>query len=110
MSDRMLKINKLIRDQLGQLIMTELEFSLGTLVTITKVDTAADLGSADVYVSVLPEAERSQALKSLIKAAGRLRRALGGKVIIRRTPQLRFFVDDSEEKAAAIDRLLDNLS
>lgn len=110
MSDRVLKINKLIRDQLGRLIMTELEFPLGTLVTITKINTSADLKVANVYVSVLPASVRGSAMKALIKSAGHLRRLLNEKVILRSIPELRFFIDDSEEKAAAIDRLLDNLS
>ena len=109
MSDRMLKINKLIAQQLGQLILSELELPQGAVVTITKVQTSADLHHARVFLSILPESLEREAMSVLINHAGELRKLLNDKVILRTIPKLNFQIDETEKKAVDIDKLLDSL-
>ena len=107
--NRLLKVNELIKQQLGQIILTEVEFEPGTIVTITRVETLPDLKQAKVLVSVLPASAREQAIKILNREANNLQQLLNEKIILRIIPKLNFLVDDSEERAAEIERLLDNL-
>jgi ribosome-binding factor A len=75
--------------------------------TITRVETARDLGSARVWVSVLgtPE-EQAAAVKALSAAAPWLRRQLGGRLTMRHVPELVIRHDDSIEAGDRVLRIL----
>lgn len=110
MSQRILKVNELLAQQLGQLINERVEFPTGCLVTITRAETASDLSQVRVYFSVLPENQKAAALKTLKKEAYNLHQFLNKKISWRRIPKLVFLFDDSEIKFQAIDQLLDGLN
>ncbi len=77
---------------------------LGGIVSVTQVDTSADLKHAKVYVSVMgTEADRVEVDQALQAASGFLRKALGERLTIRYTPELVFYRDESIERG---DRLL----
>ncbi len=75
--------------------------------TVTRVETARDLGHARVWVSVLgtPE-ERDRSLSALTDAAGWLRRRLGERLELRHVPQLSIRLDDSIASGDRVLRLL----
>jgi ribosome-binding factor A len=78
--------------------------------TITRVETARDLGSARVWVSVLGTPEEQQtAVKALTDAAPWLRRQLGERLTVRHIPQLMIKHDDSIEAGDRVLRLLREL-
>ena len=109
MSDRIIKINELVRQNLGQIVNSEVEFSKGTIVTITRVSTSPDLRHARVYISVLPPENKQKVIKTLINESKNLHHLLNEKIILRNIPRLTFFIDEDGEKAAELDHLLDNL-
>jgi ribosome-binding factor A len=77
------------------------------LVTVTEVRVSPDLKLARIFVSVLgSEEEHSSTLKGLAAAAGFVRRELGVRLQIRRSPELLFIDDRSEEYKQRIDELL----
>lgn len=79
------------------------------LISITGVDTTADLRYAKVYISVLGEVEEKELKKGLKSASGYLRRELGQSLSLRYTPELIFEVDKSIAHGAHISKLLNNL-
>lgn len=109
MSDRMIKVNQLLAQQLGQLIVSELELPQGVIVTITKVVTSPDLRHARVFLSVLPEEKQRETMSILINNVGELQKTLNDKITLRVIPKLRFNIDETEKEATSIDYLLDNL-
>lgn len=108
MSDRILKINELILQQLGEIINREVEMP-GVFITITRVTTSSDLNYSTVYVSVLPDDKLAYAVHKLNLLAKRLRKELGDKIVLRSIPKLDFRSDVSEREAGDIDALLDRL-
>ena len=105
---RLERINELIRDEISDLIRREIrDPRLSGLVSITDVETSPDIRYARVYVSVLgPEEERKAAMQALKNASGFLRKELGGRLNLRRTPQLSFSLDVSLERGARIMELI----
>jgi ribosome-binding factor A len=75
---------------------------------ITAVDVSRDLSVAGVYYSSLEgssaTAEIEEALES---ASGYLRGQLAKQLTVRQVPELRFRHDDSLERGAEMDRLID---
>ena len=112
MSRRIDRVNFTLRKELGALIAETLsDPRLSPMTSVTRVDAATDLAVARVYVSVLgsPE-EREASMEALRSAAGLLRTRLGGKVHMRRVPQLRFEPDSIIEEGAEIDALISRVT
>ena len=109
MSDRMPKVDELIKRELGKIIIKEIDFPLNTLATITRVETLPDLKQSKIFISVFPTSERQRVIRILSGRANELVCLLNKKVILRIIPKLSFLIDDLEEKASEIDQLLDSL-
>ncbi len=76
-TDRMRRVNGVIREVLGDSISTELEDPRIGFVTVTAVETSPDLRSARVFVSVLgDEDEKDSSLAALRSAHGVLQSAI----------------------------------
>ncbi len=109
MSHRLPQVNELIRQELASLLLTEMEFPKGCLVTITRVDTAKDLRYAKVWLSVLPAYYFQKVLSKLKSNAGHLQFLLNKKLTMKPLPRLNFAIDDTEQKAEEIEKLLDRI-
>ena len=106
---RMGRINEEIQRSLSELIRTVKDPRVHGLISITAVDTTADLKYAKVYVSSLDQSDIKEVLKGLKSASGYLRRELGHSLSLRATPELTFIQDDSMVKGAHILRVMEDL-
>ena len=75
------------------------------LVTVTAVDTGADLRHATVYVSSLADEARA----ALEEHRLTLQRAIGAEVRMKRTPQLAFSVDPAVVEGERVEAILRRL-
>ena len=106
---RMGRINEEIQRALAELIRTVKDPRVQGLISITRVDTTADLKYAKVFVSVLDESDADQVVKGLKSAAGYLRRELGHALSLRATPELTFVRDYSMAHGAHILQVMEDL-
>src|SRR5262245_49771221 len=84
---------------------------VGTLVSVTAVETATDLQTARVFVSVLgSKQERDEVLKGLTAASGFLRKKLRERLDMRQVPELRFVTDTSIEEGQRLLNLMDQVA
>ncbi|HEX8075052.1 MAG TPA: 30S ribosome-binding factor RbfA [Thermoleophilaceae bacterium] len=105
---RMRRVNKAVREVVSAHIAEDLKDPRIGFVTVTGVETSADLRSARVFVSVLgEEAERDDALEGLSSARGFLQQRVGEELRMKRTPTLDFVHDDSIATGMRISELLD---
>ena len=110
MSQRTDRLDSQIRQELMELLQREMKDPRIGFATVTRVETARDLGSARVWISVLgTDEEQAGALKALKDAAPWLRRQLGSRLTIRHIPQLDIRHDDSIEVGDRVLRLLKSL-
>ncbi len=91
-----------------RIVQTEIQRGLSDprlrgLVTVIGVDLSPDLDDAAVRVSVLPAEFGPLAVQALQHAAAHLRRAVLEGSRVRQAPRLRFVLDDSLKRAAALD-------
>ena len=109
MTDRMLRVNSILRQVLAEEVErlndARLEF-----VSITGVDTAPNLRRAVVYFDVLEPDQQEPALLALQRAARRLQAAIGRQVRMKYTPTLEFAVDPGIVGGERIDALLRELT
>ena len=108
-SNRIGRINEEVQRELAALIPTVKDPRVQGLISITRVDTTADLKYAKVFVSVLDKSDADQVVKGLKSAAGYLRRELGHALSLRATPELTFVRDDSMAHGAHILQVMEDL-
>ena len=110
MTERMRRVNESVRQVLAE-ALPELKDPRIGLVTVTGVDTAADLRHAVVFVSVLgSEKRRAATLRGLEAAHGLLQAQLARQLRMKRTPQLTFEYDPSVERGVRMSQLIDELA
>ncbi|MCB0770404.1 MAG: 30S ribosome-binding factor RbfA [Flavobacteriales bacterium] len=108
-SVRQNKVNSLMQRELAEILQTEGRTLLpGGLITVTAVRVSADLGAAKVYVSLFPVKDKAAVLHRIKDHSSRIRGLLGVRVgkQMRVVPELLFYVDDSLDRAEAVDKLL----
>ena len=79
------------------------------LVSVTAVNTSADLRHAKVYLSVFDLQSEKEFMKGLKSASGYLRRELARSLGLRNTPELTFELDKSIQYGAKIKSILNDL-
>jgi ribosome-binding factor A len=110
MTARTDRIDQLLRQEIGEILSREIQDPRIGFVTITDVETAPDLSTARVWVSVIGQPdEREQTLKALQRAMPFVRRELGSRVRLRRIPELQIRVDDTAQRGTRVLQLLAEL-
>lgn len=106
---RIVRINDDIKRELSELIPTLKDPRVRGLISITRVDTTADLRYCKVYVSALDKRDVKDLIRGLKSAAGFLRRELAKRMTLRYTPELIFTPDDSIDQGNRIIGMLGKL-
>lgn len=70
------------------------------MLTVVKVDVSGDLSFAKIYISAIEGLETAkQSVKGLESASGYIRKELGSRLHLRKSPELKFIADDSIKKS-----------
>lgn len=98
-SQRMIRINEEIKRELAQLIRLEIKDPrvTDTMISVVDVDTTNDLKISKVYISVLQDAKKEDALAGLQAAQGFIRKAIAKRINLRNTPEFIFKLDNTIE-------------
>lgn len=109
--NRLEKINSLLKEVLFDVIQKEVRNpNINLFVTVTRVDTSADLYHAKVYVSLIgTEAEKAKVLAALESAAGFIAVHASKQVRMRHFPNLTFKIDTAAEEHFRIEKILADL-
>ena len=108
MSRRTEMIGSTLQKELMMMIMRDLaDPRLGGLPSITRVEVAADLSTADVFVTIMgTEGKQQLALNALKHSAGMMRQKLNKSLPMRTIPFLKFHIDDKLKKELAVLELI----
>ena len=101
------KVADLIKAEISDILLRQINDPQVRGLTVTGVKVTDDLRQAKVFFVRMGENICSEeTLKGLHRAAGFLRRELGGKLRLRHVPEIKFIFDESFEYGDRIDRLL----
>lgn len=111
MTKRTDRLNSLLKEVLSEVIRSDVrDPRLSTLLSVTKVDITPDLHHAKVAISILgSEKEKKETIEALNSAAGFIAVNASKKVVMRYFPELTFELDDSADKLARIDTVLQEI-
>ena len=106
----MRRVNEAVKEVVSEAVGELKDPRIG-FVTITGVETTADLRHARVFVSVLgSEAKRRRTLAGLEAAHGVLQARVARELRMKRTPQLAFEYDPTVERGVRMTQLIDELA
>lgn len=107
-TNRVDKVNSLLEHEISQIILREFDFT-GALVTLTHVETTANLIEAKVYISVFPEEKAERAIKSLNNDVFHIQQKINKKLNMRPIPRIKFVEDKDISHAGKIEELLSKI-
>jgi ribosome-binding factor A len=109
-ADRASRVGDQIRVEIADLLAREVHDPGIGFLTVTYVKVTPDLQQARVYYTTMgDEKARRESQRALERAAPFLRRQLGGRLRLRRVPELQFFFDASIERQDRIAKILQEL-
>ena len=97
MTWRIDRVNSTLRQEISSIILTVLKDPrLTSIVSVIDVDTARDLRSAKVYISIYGDGDTKRStIKALNNASGFISKNISNKLKIKSTPTLKFRIDNS---------------
>ena len=99
-----------IRSELATLLAREVHDPGIGFITLTRVQVTPDLQQARVYYTALgDDPTRRKSARALELAAPFLRRQIGSRLRLRRTPELTFVFDESVAGQDRIEQILDEI-
>lgn len=110
MTARTIRIDELLRQEIGAIMAREIADPRVGFATITGVETAPDLRHAKVFVSVIGQPDdRKEAIRALGRAMPFVRHELGKRLRIKRIPEFHLELDETLERGTRVLHLLDEL-
>ena len=110
MTARTDRIDELLRQEIGAILARDVQDPRIGFVTVTEVQTAPDLSTARVFVSVIGQpAERETTMRALQRAMPFVRHELGSRIRLRRIPELQLRGDDTAQRGTRVLQLLAEL-
>lgn len=109
MSDRPIRVAKLVREELSGLLHSRWR-SESAAITLTDVTMPPDLQKANVYYSVIGDRlQEAKAAKFLAKTRNELRYMIGRRLKLKFTPELYFIADRSAERTMRVLNAIDEI-
>jgi len=108
-STRQRKVARLIQKELGDVFQREGQtFAQGSMITVTVVRVTPDLSHAKVFLSIFPQKNKQEVIKTISKDVKKIRYELGKRVRyqLRAIPEIFFYIDDTLDYVENIENLL----
>lgn len=107
-SKRQAKIARLLQKELSEIFRRQTSSLGGVIVSVSTVRVSPDLSVAKAYLSIFPPEKSQEILGNINRQAKTVRYELAQAVkdVLRKCPELQFYLDDSLDYIENIDRLL----
>ena len=107
---RIERVNEFIRREVCFLLQREVKDPRIGFITVLECKVTPDLKEAKVYISILGgKNAKEKAMAGLQSAAPYMQGIIGRNIKMRYVPRLTFILDESEDKAARIEELIQKL-
>lgn len=109
MAWRVERLNVVLKEELGRIVLREMEFPPGVLVTLTRVETLPRLKEAKVFVSVFPEGRLDEVWQQLNSRIYFLQQKVNRRLLMRPVPRLVFVPEKEVARAGLVEELLERV-
>lgn len=112
-SKRQRQFSSLLQKEMSEIFQRNASSLLGTsdFVTVSRVQVSPDLGVARIYLSFMMSKQKEQLMDTIRYKKSEIRRLLGNRIgkVARVVPELIFYLDDSADYAARMDKIISEL-
>ena len=111
-SRRVARVAALIKREISQMLLSEIKDDrVGAgMVSVTDVDVSGDLQHAKIFVSIYGTQEaKEETMEGLYSSVNYVRKELGSRMQLRRTPTIKFIEDRSLERGDDMLNLLNRI-
>ena len=110
LTHRVERIQEQVREEVSQMLATEVRDPGVGLVTVTRTKVTGDLSLARVYWTMIGDlAERKKTVKALERATGFVRHLLAERLSLRRAPEVKFIFDESVGAQDRIEQIIQEI-
>ncbi|MEP6783927.1 MAG: 30S ribosome-binding factor RbfA [Acidobacteriota bacterium] len=110
LTHRVERIQEQVREEVSQMLATEVRDPGVGLVTVTRTKVTGDLSLARVYWTMIGDlAERKKTTKALERATGFVRHLLAERLSLRRAPEVKFIFDESVGAQDRIEQIIQEI-
>ena len=109
MATRIPQVNQLIKKELSKIILKEIEFPQGVLVTLTRADSSPNLQEAKIYISVFPDKKTTLVFSILNSQIYQLQQRLNKRLRMRPIPRIYFIKEEETIEAGKIEEILEKI-
>ena len=110
LSHRVERVAEQIREEVSQILSTEVSDPGIGLITVTRVKVTPDLSLARIYWTSMGDAkQRKDTTKALDRAAAYVRHLLSMRMTLRRSPEVQFLFDRSFAAQDRVEQILSEL-
>ena len=103
------RVSEDIRREIASIMRELKDPRIQGMLTVVNVEVSSDASFAKVYVSSMSGIEDAkEACKGLTSATGLIRREVGSKLHLRKTPELKFIADDSVQHGMEIFKKIES--
>ena len=107
MSIRTEQVASLLQHIIGEVFSRDIEFPDGVMATISRVEVPADLKTANVFVTALPD-DRANDVKAVLNNERKfIQKAVAKEMTMKFTPRLKFLIDHQLEQISKLEELMD---
>lgn len=109
---RQQKYARLLQKEISDIFLRDKRGILdNAFITVAEVRVSPDLSVAKIYLSMMLEKDKTAILEKINGRKSEIRKALGNEIgkHVRIVPELIFYIDEVEEKASRLEKLIDDL-
>jgi ribosome-binding factor A len=109
-TERTRKVGGLLRKELADILLRELDDRRFRMISITQVTLSRDLKNATVFVTGLAKDDVTEEVSSLNEMKGFIRKQLSRRVYLKRLPTIQFRQDDSVSRGMRLSQLIESVN
>jgi ribosome-binding factor A len=110
LTHRVERIQEQVREEVSQMLQTEVRDPGVGLVTVTRAKVTPDLSLARIYWTIIgDDNERKKTQKALERASGFVRHLLAERMSLRRSPEVKFIFDQSVGAQDRIEQIIQEI-
>lgn len=101
--------NQHFKEDMAQILARQVEFPMGSFVTVVDARLSSDQANAKVTLSVMPVAYEEQVLEALKVFRHDIIKSMAGSLRLRKMPNLHWEFDHTEQKAQDLEEYMNEL-